>query len=156
MQWIEWISHTQAENPAAVGSVQSLVKSIRDLLFFTWSERGSATAPPQKTSSSSTTSWLTQSRIDYWVLEMVKMQYLRAIGIITNLWVVMGNLVMGQVSAAPLPLLVQKNSPGNNHERKRFQIKITRSLHGIKRGCRRENFLRACTKVVEGSESYCS
>ena len=63
--------------------------------FFTWSERVSAAAPPQKTSCSSTTSRWTQSRFDYWVLEMVKIQYLGAIVVITNLWVVVGNLVMG-------------------------------------------------------------
>ena len=67
----------------------------------------------------------------------------------------MGNFGMGYTTAALLPLPAQKKSPSNNnYERKRLQIKIIRSLHGIKRGYPQEKFLRAYAKVVEGSENY--
>ena len=82
---------------------------------------------------------------------MVKIQYLGA----TNLWVVVGNLVMGWVSAALLPLPVQKNSPGGGHRREGLRIKVIISLHGIKRAYRKKLNLRAYAKVVKGSESYC-
>ena len=74
---------------------------------------------------------------------MVKIQYLGSIVIVTNLWAVVGNLVMGYVSAALLPLPVQNNLPGNNHERKKPQIKIISSLHGIER-VYRQNFKSIC------------
>ena len=61
--------------------------------FFTWRERGLATALHQETVSSSATGPRIQSRIDYGVLEMVRIQYLGSIKII-NFWVFVGNLVM--------------------------------------------------------------
>lgn len=64
--------------------------------------------------------------MDYF-LEVVKMQYLGEIVFIIEWWVVMGNFWM--VTATPT-ITGSKKSPGNC-ERKRLQIKLIRSLHGI-------------------------
>ena len=85
------------------------------------------------------------------------MQYLGEILIMAEWWVVLGKFGMSRLRGpSTIAGAVRRNSPGNSCKRKRLQIKIMGSLHGIKGDCPRGDVIGVYANAVEGSESYCS
>lgn len=82
---------------------------------------------------------------------MAEIRHLKEIVIVTEWWAV-GDFGKGRL-LLPSAVVGIKNSPGNNCERKRLQMKVIRSQHGIKRGYPREKYLGAYAKVVEGLDA---